>query len=33
MFILINLPYAHGDLQPVISEQTLSFHYSKHYGV
>ena len=30
MFTLINLPYAPGDLQPVISEQTLSFHYGKH---
>ena len=30
MFTLINLPYNLGALQPVISEQTLSFHYGKH---
>ena len=30
MFTLINLPYAQDALQPVISEQTLSFHYGKH---
>ena len=30
MFTLINLPYQAGALQPVISEQTLSFHYGKH---
>ena len=30
MFTLITLPYELGALQPVISEQTLSFHYGKH---
>lgn len=30
MFTLIDLPYAQDALQPVISEQTLSFHYGKH---
>lgn len=30
MFTLIQLPYAQDALQPVISEQTLSFHYGKH---
>ena len=30
MFTLIKLPYALDALQPVISEQTLSFHYGKH---
>ena len=30
MFTLINLPYELTALQPVISEQTLSFHYGKH---
>ena len=30
MFSLINLPYAQDALQPVISAQTLSFHYGKH---
>lgn len=30
MFTLINLPYELDALQPVISEQTLSFHYGKH---
>ena len=30
MFTLINLPYQAGALQPVINEQTLSFHYGKH---
>ena len=30
MFTLINLPYSNEDLSPVISSQTLSFHYGKH---
>ncbi len=30
MFTLITLPYELTALQPVISEQTLSFHYGKH---
>jgi Superoxide dismutase len=24
------LPYANKDLEPVISEQTVNFHYGKH---
>ena len=30
MFELIELPYGLGDLEPVISSQTLSFHHGKH---
>ena len=30
MFTLIDLPYAPATLEPVISEQTLSFHHGKH---
>lgn len=30
MFELISLPYGASDLEPVISAQTLSFHYGKH---
>ena len=30
MFTLINLPYALDALEPVISKQTLEFHYGKH---
>ena len=30
MFTLIQLPYAPDALQPIINEQTLSFHYGKH---
>ena len=30
MFKLIQLPYASDALEPVISAQTLSFHYGKH---
>ena len=30
MFTLIDLPYALGALEPVISAQTLSFHHGKH---
>ena len=30
MFTLIDLPYAPAALEPVISEQTLSFHHGKH---
>ena len=30
MFTLITLPYELTALQPMISEQTLSFHYGKH---
>ena len=30
MFTLISLPYAPTALEPVISAQTLSFHYGKH---
>ena len=29
-FELIQLPYAPNALEPVISEQTISFHYGKH---
>ena len=30
MYKLIDLPYAPGDLEPVISARTLEFHYGKH---
>ena len=30
MFNLIELPYAHDALEPVISARTLEFHYGKH---
>ena len=30
MFTLIQLPYAQDALQPVISKETLGFHYGKH---
>ncbi|MBO4417844.1 MAG: superoxide dismutase [Bacteroidales bacterium] len=30
MFTLIDLPYAPGALEPVISAQTLAFHHGKH---
>ena len=30
MFTLIELPYAQNALEPVISAQTLAFHYGKH---
>lgn len=30
MFTLVKLPYSLNALQPVISQQTLSFHYGKH---
>ena len=30
MFELIALPYGAADLEPVISERTLSFHHGKH---
>jgi Fe-Mn family superoxide dismutase len=30
MFTLINLPYAPDGLVPVISPETISFHYDKH---
>ena len=30
MFTLIDLPYAEGALEPVISARTLSFHHGKH---
>ena len=29
-FELINLPYAHDALAPIISEQTIEYHYGKH---
>lgn len=29
-FELIQLPYAPDALEPVISAQTISFHYGKH---
>ncbi len=29
-FELIQLPYAQNELEPVISERTISFHYGKH---
>jgi Fe-Mn family superoxide dismutase len=30
-FELPKLPYAQNELEPVISEQTMSFHYGKHH--
>jgi len=30
-FSLIELPYAHNALEPIISEKTISFHYGKHH--
>lgn len=30
MFALMNLPYAQDALEPVISAQTISYHYGKH---
>lgn len=30
-FALPQLPYAHNALEPVISEETISFHYGKHH--
>jgi superoxide dismutase, Fe-Mn family len=30
-FSLLELPYAHNALEPVISEKTISFHYGKHH--
>jgi Fe-Mn family superoxide dismutase len=30
-FSLPELPYAHNALAPVISEETISFHYGKHH--
>ena len=29
-FQLLELPYGLGELDPVISEKTLEFHYGKH---
>ena len=31
MIEMIALPYAMSDLSPYISEQTLEYHYGKHY--
>lgn len=30
-FVLPELPYAHDALAPVISEETIKFHYGKHH--
>ena len=30
-FSLVELPYAHNALEPIISEKTISFHYGKHH--
>lgn len=30
-FSLPKLPYAHNELEPVISERTIEFHYGKHH--
>ncbi len=30
-FSLPELPYAHNALEPIISEQTIAFHYGKHH--
>lgn len=30
-FELTKLPYAHNALEPVVSEQTIGFHYGKHH--
>jgi Fe-Mn family superoxide dismutase len=32
MFILPDLPYAYGALEPVISERTMRFHHDRHHG-
>ena len=32
MFVLPDLPYAYGALEPVISERALHFHHDKHHG-
>ncbi len=32
MFTLPKLPYAYNALEPVITEQTLHFHYDKHHA-
>lgn len=31
VYVLLPLPYAQNALEPVISENTISFHYGKHY--
>lgn len=30
-FLLPELPYAHNALSPIISEETIGFHYGKHH--
>ena len=30
-FELPKLPYAHNELEPIISEKTIEFHYGKHF--
>jgi len=30
-FSLLELPYAHNALEPIITEKTISFHYGKHH--
>lgn len=30
-FLLPELPYSHNALAPIISEETISFHYGKHH--
>ncbi|MGL5689987.1 MAG: superoxide dismutase, partial [Bacteroidales bacterium] len=30
-FELPKLPYAHNALEPVISQETIDFHYGKHH--
>jgi Fe-Mn family superoxide dismutase len=30
-FTLPELPYAHNALEPIISEETINFHYGKHH--
>ena len=30
-FTLLELPYAHNALAPIISEKTIDFHYGKHH--
>src|SRR5215469_13912218 len=32
MFILPDLPYAYGALEPVISDRTMKFHHDKHHA-
>ena len=32
MFVLPDLPYAYGALEPVISERTMRFHHDKHHA-